>query len=270
MLGGDAPSLPDGVRADQLGGVSLADLRATLDAYLRDGYIVLMHGSPPCDQVSAMNTTGPSRPNYPAKLAKSLRIVHAFVALAERYAVAWTLENPATGRLWKPEWLRGHLAPADRELADVPRISWTRTVDYCQYGWPMKKETGLAFSSPEMRDAFPARRCPGNATCDMCVDAGHGRRAHAVCMTHLRGDYDCSTKHARYPIPPALVVHMIGGLRAEAKRALSPQGTAHPAPPTTPPQEEEEEEPDDVASGSPETGDDDDGGEAAMSEDDVW
>ena len=219
LLGGDAVNTPE-----QLGGINLADLRATLDEHLANGDVILMHGSPPCDQVSVMNTTGHKNRNFPTRLAKSLRVFHAFVDLANRYAVAWTLENPGTGMLWHPARLREHLAPADRWLADVPDIAHMTKVDYCQYGWFMKKETGLAFSSSAMRDAFApvARRCPGAAMCEMCIPIGHGgRRAHAVSMGNLTGDYDCSTKHARYPIPPALVVHMIGSLRNEADRVLA-------------------------------------------------
>jgi hypothetical protein len=213
LLGGSVPGEVG------LGGTTMTALKARLASYLASGCVILMHGSPPCDQVSVMNTTGSKSPAFPAKLARSLRIFHAFVELANRFAVAWTLENPATGHLWHPQWLRQHLSSADRGLADVPCLTNMKVVDYCQYGWPMKKTTGLAMSSHAMKDAFVARRCPGVATCDMCIDA-HGQRKHAVSMVNLRGYYDCSTKHARYPIPPALVVHMLESLKGEAARVL--------------------------------------------------
>lgn len=221
LLGGVAKTLPAGVKRHHLGGVSIADLKRVLDAHVEAGDVIYIHGSPPCDQVSKMNTVGPKNTQeYPAKLSKSLRIFHAFISLAKRYADAWTLENPATGKLWQPEWLRSKLAPADKWLADVPSIRHRCDVDYCQYGFAMQKTTGFAFSSKAMRDSFAAsaKRCPGPAKCDMCIVGDNGIRKHAVSMKHLRGDYDCSTKHARYPIPPALVVRVIREMVKEAKR----------------------------------------------------
>jgi hypothetical protein len=223
VLGGNANDLPHGVTPDMLGGINIRALCKKLDQHLKAGHVIMMHGSPPCDQVSVMNTTGFKNRNFPAKLGRSLRAFHAFAKLAKRYAVAWTLENPATGRLWKPTWLREHLTAEDQWLADVPDIWNYATVDYCQYGWCMKKETGIAFSSRAMLDIFRpyAKRCPGCATCEMCIPTGRGnRRSHAVKLTNLKGDYDCSTKHARYPIPPALVKHMIDAMRTEADRVL--------------------------------------------------
>jgi hypothetical protein len=227
MHGGTATDLPPGVRAEQLGGVSLDDLETELEALVRDGCVIIMHGSPPCDQVSCMNTKGPKNRHFPAKLAKSLRIFHAYVALANRYAVAWTLENPWTGHLWDKKWLREWLVPADRWLADVPDIANTRVVDYCQFGKPNKKTTGIACSSEEMRNELPARRCPGPKTCRMCIVLPNGLRGHAVPIGNITGIYGRSKtagqrkKHARFPLPEELVVEIIIGLRAEADRAMS-------------------------------------------------
>ena len=221
MLGDVAEGLPAGLTSDQLGGVCLADLMATLDVHKEAGDIIYIHGSPPCDAVSRMNTKGPKNPaKYAAKLAKSLRISHAFVAFAERYADAWTLENPATGKLWKPEVLRGLLTEANKRLADVPRLDHRCDIDYCQYGFCMQKETGFAFSSRAMCDDFARdnERCPGPASCRMCVVGDNGVRKHVVCMDNVKGYYDCTTKHARYPIPPALVACIITAMREEAGR----------------------------------------------------
>ncbi len=46
----------------EFGGTNIRDLRAKLDQHLKDGDIVMMRGSPPCDQVSVMNTNGPNGP----------------------------------------------------------------------------------------------------------------------------------------------------------------------------------------------------------------
>jgi hypothetical protein len=220
-VGGVAPTLPAGVTRDQLGGISLADLRARLDTHVRAGDEILIHGGPPCDQFSAMNTVGPKNAGYPAKLAKAIRIVRAFISLAERYADAWTLENPATGHLWDREWLRAHLTPEDAWLANIPSINHVCVVDYCGYSWPMKKSTNIAFSSATMRASFArhAKRCPGNAKCEMCIDGPNGRK-HAHSMVNLKGDIEGTTKDARYPMPPGLVVSMITELLKEANRVL--------------------------------------------------
>ena len=219
LLGGVAPTLPAGVTRDQLGGISLADLSTRLDAHVRAGDIILIHGSPPCDQFSAMNTVGPKKAGYPAKLAKAIRIVRAFISLAERYADAWTLENPATGHLWDPKWLREHLTPEDAWLANIPSINHVCVVDYCQYQWPMKKSTKIACKSAAMRASFAlhAKLCPGPAKCEMCIPGPNGRK-HAVSMVNLKGDVEGTTKDARYPIPPGLVVSMITELLKEANR----------------------------------------------------
>lgn len=155
-----------------------------MDDYIKNGMIIIMHASPPCNEFSRMNTTGIR------DLDSALALVKKAVALMNKYSHIWCLENPATGLLWTLPYANDHL-------------SFRTNVDYCAYGGIMKKATTFAFSSQLLLDGFQGKTCPGNKECDACfVDRETGNLAHA--------DWEKIDYAQRISIPPLLCRAIVG------------------------------------------------------------
>jgi hypothetical protein len=141
-------------------------LHDILDRYRRDGHLIVMHASPPCNEWSRANTRSENRDRV-----TSLKLVDAlFSDLLRPHAAFWSLENPDTGCLD-----RFHTAP-EIELHRRARLS------YCSYGLQCRKDTFLAFSLRGFCPRyFVAMRCAQEygLTCPQTkLDVLSGRRVH--------------------------------------------------------------------------------------------
>ncbi len=170
-----------------------AEVAASMERHLEMGYVIVAHASPPCTEYSMAKTIG----------ARDLESSNAFVRnvidLMERYAVAWTLENPGTDHthsLWRQP--------------GFPELHPHALVDYCRYGNIIQKRTGLAMSSQHMLDTFPALLCTGK--CHACV-TDRGRVRHIGHFTLLSDD-------ERIAMPHAFCTRILSALAAEATRML--------------------------------------------------
>jgi hypothetical protein len=177
-------------------GKDTSELEERLDSFMQRGFMIVMHMSPPCEEFSIMKTTGKR------DIASALRIVEAAIDIAEKYACAWTLENPATGKLWV-----GDITPTRLPAANQARV------DYCSYGNMNLKPTTIAFSTP-VPDDFVARRCEGLGRCPACF-RNHvtGRACHALTLDDLRSRAD------RIKIPPQLCSQIVMVLLRMARDA---------------------------------------------------
>lgn len=127
-----------------------------LEALRAQGYLIAMHGSPPCQQFSRAGTSSRfyrSDALNAANLRIALEIVIAVLDFMDKHADVWSLENPGTGSLWTD-----HIHKILHNLGKRVKL------DVCQYGSLMKKNMIIAFSCSEVRDLFgEQRRCPGNS-----------------------------------------------------------------------------------------------------------
>lgn len=130
----------------------------------KKGDRIAFHGSPPCEVFSCLATAACVR--TAAEIERAVDVVEAFLDVADKYAHAWCLENPATGSLWEQERVK-------------ERLTHRVTLDYCAYGGLMRKRTGIAFGSPELLQLFgPPRLCAPDCPARI-KDVLTGTRRHA-------------------------------------------------------------------------------------------
>jgi hypothetical protein len=166
---------------------------AAMSRHVEAGYIIVAHASPPCTEYSKAKTIGIR------DLDTSNKFVRGVIDLMDRYAMAWTLENPGTDHehnLW--------------QQTGFPELHPHALVDYCAYGHAIQKRTGIAMSSQHMLDTFPTRICNGNCPASVQVTPG-GRTRHLGHFSLLNGD-------DRIALPAALCAYLIKALVAEAVR----------------------------------------------------
>ena len=167
-----------------------------VDDLIKQGYVILMHASPPCNAFSRMNTTGAR------DITGSMVLVEKAVSIMKQYSAVWCLENPATGLLWDQSYSQEHL----NIYADV---------DYCAYGGIIKKSTRFAFSSAALKNKFNPKVCPGRSTCTACIQNPVTRRfGHA--------NWDNIGYSDRITIPPQLCMSILNILVAHALECIPP------------------------------------------------
>lgn len=131
-----------------------------LDELIKEGRVIVMHCSPPCDQFSRMNTTGFR------DVIGAMKVVEKAVEIMSRYSKVWTLENPQTGLLWTQPFAK-------------KTFEHFHDFDYCAYGSITKKCTRFAFSSEEFKDMIVPRMCSSRGTCPSCfLDPVTNRMRH--------------------------------------------------------------------------------------------
>jgi hypothetical protein len=151
-------------------------VEAQMRKAVEEGYLVIVHMSPPCTEYSMSKTTAPRQ------LTSANALVRRVLDLVMKYAVAWTLENPGTNHrasLWKQQ--------------GFPELEDPVTVDYCQLGYPIRKITSVGLSSKrhmkrrfERRDGTPKYRCDKRG-CPMCVKTSTGAYRHMGHFANIRG-----------------------------------------------------------------------------------
>lgn len=158
-----------------------------LDEFVKEGRVIVMHCSPPCDQFSRMNTTGDR------DLIGAMKVVEKAVDIMCKYSQVWTLENPQTGLMWSQPYAKA-------------TFEHYHDFDYCAYGSITKKCTRFAFSSKEFKDLVVPRKCSSRETCPSCyLDPVTNRMRH-TCMTVM-------TYEDRIAIPSQLCVVMMSAFR---------------------------------------------------------
>lgn len=163
-----------------------------MEALIAEGYIIVMHASPPCDQFSKMNTTGQK------DIKKAMRIVEKSVEIMKRFSQIYTLENPMTGTLWDQPFSKSN-------------FKIFHDVDYCAYGAIIRKTTRIVFSKKGFKRSVLPLRCPSQDQCLSCFrDPRTGRRRHTS-MTELG-------YNERICIPPQLCVVLLSASLERAKR----------------------------------------------------
>ena len=131
------------------------------------------------------------------------------LSLMRSLAVVWTLENPGTAK-----WLWGHAWAKENLLHQ-------RNLDYCAYGFLLKKNTTLAFSDEQYCAMFKPLTCRGVGKCpSMTVSpvtvnnasTGGGGR---VQEGHCTWDYIKGAK-VRSVIPEQLCYNVLAVAKARA------------------------------------------------------
>jgi hypothetical protein len=131
--------------------------------------MIVMHASPPCQAVSRMNTLWPK-----GKAVDEGVLQHFVMALKimRSLSVVWTLENPGTAsRLWSNDWTKTNLVN-------------THNLDYCAYGFLMKKNTTFAFSDKQCWRMFTPHLCRGIECPSMTLNPGTPYTSHGVSGGH--------------------------------------------------------------------------------------
>ena len=150
------------------------------------GYFDYVHASPPCTAWSQARTTGPPIDWEAEKLIS----LHMMALINHLKPTAWTVENPATSKIWKLPW-----------LCDLPFV----TASYCQYSnWGYRKNTRFACNL----DWHP-KVCKND--CVHVVQNAMGRFRHK--STAQRGSRDDDDKFFSrkdlYRIPELLCENML-------------------------------------------------------------
>lgn len=137
---------------------------------LSSQFVLLM--SPPCTAYSCANTTTKA-----AKLEELMKATDSLIdgvrhkiwneLCDSNRGICIVLENPATGRL------------PSRDVVGPDWLPSRHTLDYCAYGWVLKKSTML-FSSLDLEDhGMLVMTCKGECCLSTACDA-QGRRRHIV------------------------------------------------------------------------------------------
>ena len=118
-------------------------IKKQLKNWTKEGRLILIHMSPPCNAFSVCNTTGK---NKPLIWKNGVDTLMAGKHIADQYGAMWSLENPRTGSLW----------------SRVDMFPHTRNVDYCAYGSNLRKATRIAFNCEQLQNKFAhhAKLCP--------------------------------------------------------------------------------------------------------------
>ena len=156
---------------------------------------VVLWASPPCEQYSAMNTTGIRNLELADDLVKM-----AFTISKKINAWAVVFENPATGML--------HTRPIMTERLEKKALRYRYTVSYCQYGHPVRKKTHLWSNRDLSALGFNPLSCDPK-TC---------RSTYYNCITgqhkHLLHYDDFHDYNARISVPPQLVSDVFKAIKA--------------------------------------------------------
>lgn len=190
------PECAPTILADLATPEGLATVAESMQRHVDAGYLVVVHASPPCTQYSKARTTG-----APRDLKTANAFVRGVVDLMQRFAVAWTLENPGTDHkdsLWAQP--------------GFPELRTHVIIDYCAYGYAIKKTTGLAVSSEAMARAFPVRRCGPQCMTRVQTDTGG--------VKHL-GGFTQMSYGERISMPDAFCGCLVHALIAEAERCMA-------------------------------------------------
>ena len=176
-------------------GVQTHDFDKHVMEGIREGRIIIMTASPPCDQFSQMNTTGNR------DILGAMEIVMQTCRVMSKYSDIWSLENPKTGLLWKQ--------PFSEE-----NFMYYHDVDYCAYGGVLRKSTRFAFSSEELKNKFKPCKCIGVEECQACfVDIKSGRKRHA--------NMDKIPYHDRIAIPNQLCMSILYTMNDHVKEYVN-------------------------------------------------
>ncbi len=112
----------------------------------------IVWASPPCQDYSKMNTTGSRNLKLADERVKKIKEICDFL---DAHIVI--IENPETGLLKS--------RPFMQEWVSSDYIKGDFTVDYCQFGWNIKKRTKI-WSTVDLREyGFTQKICPGNLDC---------------------------------------------------------------------------------------------------------
>lgn len=187
-----ARAAPDLI-ADLHTDAGLARVELRMKACVEQGLAVVVHMSPPCQQYSRCNTIGVR--NLEVANARVQRVLR----LVKKYAVAWTVENPGTDH------------PASLWRQGLPELSCWKTVDYCAFGYPLKKSTGIAFSSQRMHRGFGDFLCRGDA-CPLSIRVPHRKRKRHI------GHFGDMNREERSAMPVGFCARILETLVSEAQR----------------------------------------------------
>jgi hypothetical protein len=161
-----------------------------MNDFVKEGRVIVMHASPPCNEFSRMNTTGVR------DIARAIAIVKKCVTIMKSFTNVWTLENPRTGCLWEQPFAQN-------------TFNHFHDFDYCRYGGIMRKATRIVFSSQTFKDSIVPLICTSRNSCMSCyVDPQTNRLRHTN-MTEL--PYE-----ERIAIPSQLCVVLLSSFRARA------------------------------------------------------
>ena len=164
------------------------DLEKCLDSFMKQGYIIIMHASPPCQHFSKAKTIGTRN------IDEAMSLVEAAVNLMEKYSVLWVIENPSSGKhsLWMQPY-------------SLETFKYKHDFDYCAYGSLCQKRTCFAASLQELQ--FNARKCPGKLD-RSCLSTY--LRPHSGCYGHI--EWDKYKKDIRMSIPEQLCLSVLSVL----------------------------------------------------------
>jgi hypothetical protein len=182
--------------ADVTNPEAMAGAEGFVESQMKQGLLVIGHASPPCSMFSRLRTK--TTPMDAELLRTAIEIACAGLRFLDQHTCGlYTVENPATGTFWT----QVTAAPAHRH-----------NVDYCQYGWSMKKQTTIAFSTAELHNAFTpmVMTCPGSACKSAFVNPKTNRVRHQSIVT--------LPYQQRIMIPQQLANCMVTVLRQESKR----------------------------------------------------
>jgi hypothetical protein len=147
---------------------------------------VVMWASPPCEEYSAMNTSGNRDYDRADNLVKM-----AYVIAKKIKAQVIVFENPGTGKM--------HERPIMRECVEK-KLKCKYTVSYCKYGHPVRKKTHLWCNRDLESFGFKPRNCTNGKHCKSSFyNAETGQYRH---LLHFD---DYNDYNQRISVPPQLV-----------------------------------------------------------------
>jgi hypothetical protein len=165
-----------------------AQLIEKIQRLKHDGHRVAVHMSPPCQEFSPLQRIHKNKAGSAARRFDALMLVESGLAIADKVAECWTLENPGRGDLFATNTS----SPSGSKLAELrERLHEHHVIlDYCRYGGPMQKRTGIAFSDADLKLVFgDGKLCAGGECDSMFVDRVRGKGRVHMSIENI-SDYD--------------------------------------------------------------------------------